>query len=247
MSFSCRIREVLAVAILASGVMELAVVPMTALAQSDSFVALRSQMVEMQIRARGVEEPSVIRAMGEVPRHLFIPQSAREWAYADSPVRIGSGQTISQPYIVALMTSLLDLDGDEKILEIGTGSGYQAGVLSRLVDEVYTIEIRRVLAEEAEQILADLGYTNVHVIVGDGYRGLPEEQPFDGIIVTAAAERIPQPLIDQLKDGGKLVIPVGDYLQDLIVLTKTPDGVERQTVSPVRFVRMIGEVEEQRD
>jgi protein-L-isoaspartate(D-aspartate) O-methyltransferase len=235
------------VALLTLGIVEFAVEPMTALAQSDPFAALRTQMVEKQIRARGIEEPSVVRAMGEVPRHRFIPPSEREWSYADSPVRIGSGQTISQPYIVALMTSLLDLDGDEKILEIGTGSGYQAGVLSRLVDEVYTIEIRKTLADEAEQILSDLGYTNVHVIVGDGYRGLPDEQPFDGIIVTAAAERIPQPLIDQLKEGGKLVIPVGDYLQDLIVLTKTADGVERQTVSPVRFVRMIGEVEEQQD
>ena len=233
------------VVLLAWGALEVDVVPKTVFAQSDPFDALRTQMVEQQIRARGVKEPSVIRAMGEVPRHRFIPLSEREWAYADSPVRIGSGQTISQPYIVALMTSLLDLDGDDKILEIGTGSGYQAGVLSRLVDKVYTVEIRKALADEAEQILDDLGYTNVHVIVGDGYRGLPDEQPFDGIIVTAAAKRIPQPLIDQLKEGGKLVIPVGDYLQDLIVLTKTADGVERQTVSPVRFVRMIGEVEEQ--
>lgn len=247
MTFRHRLREVAVVVLVTSGVLELAVVPMTAIGQSDPFVALRSQMVEDQIRARGVKEPGIIRAMGEVPRHRFVPQSAQEWAYADSPVRIGSGQTISQPYIVALMTSLLDLDGDDKILEIGTGSGYQAGVLSRLVAEVYTIEIRKALADEAELILADLGYTNVHVIVGDGYRGLPEEQPFDGIIVTAAAERIPQPLIDQLKEGGKLVIPLGGYLQDLIVLTKTPDGVERQTVSPVRFVRMIGEVEEQQD
>jgi protein-L-isoaspartate(D-aspartate) O-methyltransferase len=218
---------------------------MAAFPQGDPFVALRSKMVEQQIQARGIDEPKLIDAMLEVPRHLFIPPAARDWAYADSPVRIGSGQTISQPYIVALMTYLLDLNDGDKILEIGTGSGYQAGVLSRLVREVHTIEIREPLAEEAKQILTDLGYSNVHVIVGDGYRGLPEEQPFDGIIVTAAAERIPEPLVEQLKEGAKLVIPVGDYLQDLIVLTKTATGVERQTVSPVRFVKMIGEVEEQ--
>jgi protein-L-isoaspartate(D-aspartate) O-methyltransferase len=216
-------------------------------AQSQSFVDLRRDMVEQQIVKRGVTEPGVLDAMEQVPRHQFVPDSLRDRAYVDSPLAIGSGQTISQPYVVALMTSLLELDGDERVLEIGTGSGYQAAVLSRLAMDVFTVEIRESLGRRAEQTIAALGYTNVHIRIGDGYQGWPEEAPFDGIIVTAAPESIPEPLIDQLKVGGKLVIPLGDFFQDLVVITKTPDGIEKKEVIPVRFVPMIGEVEEKKE
>lgn len=202
-------------------------------------------MVAEQIVRRGIRQPEVVRAMGEVPRHSFVPVGLQDQAYVDGPLAIGSGQTISQPYIVALMTELLELDKADKVLEIGTGSGYQAAVLSRLVREVYTVEIREELARNAQRTLADLGYENIHLRVADGYQGWPEEAPFDGIMVTAAPGRVPQPLIDQLREGGRLVIPVGDFFQDLLVLTKTPDGIERREIIPVRFVPMIGEVEEQ--
>jgi protein-L-isoaspartate(D-aspartate) O-methyltransferase len=167
----------------------------------------------------------------------------RARAYADHPLPIGNQQTISQPYIVALMSELLELDGDSKVLEIGTGSGYQAAVLSRIAREVYTIEIRESLGESARELLDELGYDNVRVRIGDGYQGWPEAAPFDGIMVTAAPERVPQPLVDQLKVGGKLVVPVGRFLQDLLVVTKTGDGIRTREVAPVRFVPMIGEVE----
>jgi protein-L-isoaspartate(D-aspartate) O-methyltransferase len=215
-------------------------------AQNDRFTFHRQSMVEDQIVRRGVDNPGVVRAMGEVPRHAFVPQHLQERAYVDAPLAIGSGQTISQPYIVALMTELLELDGDEKVLEIGTGSGYQAAVLARVAREVYTVEIREELGQQAEERLAELGYENVFLRIGDGYQGWPEQAPFDGIMVTAAPDTVPQPLIDQLKEGGKLVIPVGDFFQDLLVLTKTPDGVERREIIPVRFVPMIGEIEEQK-
>ena len=213
--------------------------------QPDPFSTKRLEMVEKQIMKRGVTEPGVVGAMTDVPRHLFVPDSKQDQAYVDSPVSIGSGQTISQPYIVALMTSLLELEKGDRVLEIGTGSGYQAAVLARLVDEVYTIEIREALGRRAEKTLAELGFKNVHVRIGDGYKGWPEKAPFDGIIVTAAPERIPEPLLDQLKLGGRLVIPVGAFFQDLLVITKTPDGFEERKVAPVRFVPMIGEVEQQ--
>jgi protein-L-isoaspartate(D-aspartate) O-methyltransferase len=216
-------------------------------AQNDRFSFHRQSMVEDQIVRRGVDNPDVVRAMGEVPRHAFVPQHLQEQAYVDSPLAIGSGQTISQPYIVALMTELLELDGDEKVLEIGTGSGYQAAVLARVAREVYTVEIREELGQQAQERLAEMGYKNVFLRIGDGYQGWPEEAPFDGIMVTAAPGTVPQPLIDQLKVGGKLVIPVGDFFQDLLVLTKTAEGVDRQEVIPVRFVPMIGEVEEQKN
>ena len=215
-------------------------------AQNDRFSFHRQSMVEDQIVRRGVSNPSVVRAMGEVPRHAFVPPHLQDQAYIDEPLAIGSGQTISQPYIVALMTELMELDGDEKVLEIGTGSGYQAAVLARVAREVYTVEIREELGQQAEERLAELGYENVFLRIGDGYQGWPEEAPFDGIMVTAAPDTVPQPLIDQLKEGGKLVIPVGDFFQDLLVLTKTKDGVERREIIPVRFVPMIGEVEEQK-
>ena len=201
-------------------------------------------MVEEQILRRGVSERKVLGAMEEVPRHVFVPEPLRDQAYADGPLSIGSGQTISQPYIVALMTSLRELNGDEKVLEIGTGSGYQAAVLSRLVKDVYTVEIREELGEKAQKSLDDLGYSNVHFRIGDGYQGWPEAAPFDAIVVTAAAPRVPPDLLEQLAVGGHLVIPVGDAFQELEVHTRTPNGVEVRRVFPVRFVPMTGEVRE---
>lgn len=213
----------------------------------DPYSELRDRMVEEQIRSRGVRQPEVLSAMSTVPRHLFIPERAREQAYEDKPVPIDHEQTISQPYIVALMTELLDLDGDEKVLEIGTGSGYHSAVLSRVADEVYTIEIIEPLASRASVRLRALGYGNVHVRRGDGYDGWPEEAPFDAIILTAAPPRLPQPLIDQLKIGGRMVVPVGDYLQDLQLITKTgPHDYTKQRIAPVRFVPMTGEVQKGR-
>ena len=221
----------------------LALAPMRLWGQTSGFVDQRRSMVEEQILRRGVSERKVLGAMEEVPRHVFVPEPLRDQAYADGPLSIGSGQTITQPYIVALMTSLLELDGDERVLEIGTGSGYQAAILSRLVKDVYTVEIREELGAKAQKTLDDLGYTNVHFRIGDGYQGWPEAAPFDGIMVTAAPDRVPEPLIDQLKVGGKLVIPVGDFFQDLLVVTKTDEGIEQREIIPVRFVPMIGEVE----
>jgi protein-L-isoaspartate(D-aspartate) O-methyltransferase len=211
----------------------------------DPFAERRAAMVEQQIERRGVEDRRVLAAMRAVPRHLFVPEALRDDAYADAPQPIGEGQTISQPYIVALMTSLLELDGNEKVLEIGTGSGYQAAVLARVARQVYTIEILAPLAERARRSFAELKLTNVTARVGDGYQGWPEQAPFDAIIVTAAPERVPQPLVDQLKVGGRLVIPIGRTFQDLMVLTKTPEGVLKQTILPVRFVPMTGEAQQQ--
>jgi protein-L-isoaspartate(D-aspartate) O-methyltransferase len=204
----------------------------------------RSAMVEEQIRRRGVREPAVLAAMERVPRHLFVPAAERAQAYEDHPLPIGFGQTISQPYVVALMTSLAGVGPRSRVLEIGTGSGYQAAVLSRLAGTVFSVEIVEPLGERARQTLSSLGYDNVHVRIGDGYRGWPEEAPFDAIVLTAAAPAVPQPLLDQLKVGGKMVLPLGGYDQDLLVLTKRADGgVDRTSVIPVRFVPMTGEAQ----
>jgi protein-L-isoaspartate(D-aspartate) O-methyltransferase len=181
--------------------------------------------------------------MEEVPRHLFVPLSMRGEAYDDYPLPIGSQQTISQPYIVALMTSLLELSGGERVLEVGTGSGYQAAVLSRIAREVYSIEILEPLSASARLTLGRLGYGNIHLRVGDGWAGWKEAAPFDGILVTAAPEKVPQPLLDQLKVGGKLVIPVGSFFLDLLVYTRTATGFEKKNVIPVRFVPMTGEAQ----
>jgi len=213
----------------------------------DPFASLRRQMVEQQIRGRDIREPAVLSAMEQVPRHLFVPEAERPEAYQDNPLPIGRGQTISQPYIVALMTSLLALDRDSKVLEIGTGSGYHAAVLSRVAGEVYTMEIVPALGEKARRTLARLGYDNVHVRIGDGYKGWREEAPFDAILLTAAPPQVPRPLLAQLKPGGRMVVPVGEYWQDLLVLTKRADGsIERRTVMPVRFVPMTGEAQGRR-
>jgi len=208
---------------------------------------LRKQMVEKQIRARGVKDPRVLDALIRVERHHFVPQGMETVAYDDNPLSIGEGQTISQPYIVALMTELAKVQPASKVLEVGTGSGYQAAVLAVLAKEVFTIEIIPSLGNQAKQKLKALGYDNVHVRVGDGYQGWPEEAPFDAILVTAAPDHVPQPLVDQLKVGGRLVIPLGDFYQDLAVLTKTEKGLHRETIIPVRFVPMTGEAEDKKD
>lgn len=210
-------------------------------------VALRHLMVDEQIRDRGIRDPQVLAAMETVPRHLFVPRRSRDLAYEDRPLPIGQGQTISQPYIVALMSSLLDLEPDEKVLEIGTGSAYHAAVLSRLAGEVYTIEIVEPLARRADLLLQRLGYENVYTRVGDGYRGWPEAGPFDAILLTAAPPEIPQPLLDQLAPGGVLVAPVGESYQRLQVITRTAEGFETEIGAPVRFVPMTGEAQEQAD
>lgn len=210
----------------------------------DRFYDDRIRMVDYQIVRRGVKDSLVIEAMRCVPRHLFVPENYRDRSYEDGPLPIGENQTISQPYIVALMTELLELKGGERILEVGTGSGYQAAVLAEICDSVYTIEIIKSLADRARVILDSIGYHNIKVIYGDGYRGWAEAAPFDGIIVTAAPEHIPQPLIDQLAVGGRMVIPVGDYYQYLKVLTKTEDGIKEHTGIAVRFVPMTGRVQE---
>jgi protein-L-isoaspartate(D-aspartate) O-methyltransferase len=196
-------------------------------------------MVLQQIETRGVKDPAVLAAMRTVPRHRFVPEDYREAAYQDSPLPIGEGQTISQPYIVALMSELLEVEAGDKVLEIGTGSGYQAAVLAAMGVEVFTVEIRQRLCERAASTLDELGYVNVHVRCGDGYGGWPEEAPFAGVIVTAAPERIPDPLVDQLAMGARMVIPLGDFYQQLMVIRKTDDGVEERSVIPVRFVPMI--------
>jgi protein-L-isoaspartate(D-aspartate) O-methyltransferase len=199
-------------------------------------------MVAEQIEARGVKSERVLNALRKVPRHEFVPVAARHDAYGDHPLPIGHGQTISQPYIVAFMTDALGLSGGEKVLEVGTGSGYQSAVLAEVARSVYSIEIVAPLAEEARERMARLGYRNVFVRAGDGYKGWAENAPFDAIIVTAAAPRIPEPLKAQLKDGGRLVIPVGESTQELVLLTRRGDTFEERRVLPVVFVPMTGEV-----
>ncbi|SYZ74397.1 Protein-L-isoaspartate O-methyltransferase [Candidatus Zixiibacteriota bacterium] len=211
---------------------------------SDSaYAALRAKMVETQLIPRDISDDRVLAAMGKVKRHLFIPKEFRAEAYTDGPLPIGQDQTISQPYIVALMTELLKIDSSCRILEIGTGSGYQAAILGEIGKMVYSIEIIPSLADRAERLLDSLGYKNVEVRTGDGYLGWPEKAPFDAVIVTAAAPKIPQPLIDQLNVGGRMVIPVGDFSQELYLIEKTKDGVIKKAVIPVRFVPMTGEVQ----
>lgn len=201
-----------------------------------------------------VSNPKVLAAMRKVPRHLFVPADQVPRAYEDTPLPIGEGQTISQPYIVALMTEVLRSKPKDRVLEIGTGSGYQAAVLAELVREVYTIEIVESLAKRAEGTLREMGYKNVHVRAGDGYRGWPEKAPFDAVIVTCAPDHIPQPLVDQLRVGGRMVIPVGTELgplsvwtaQELVLVRKTKKGMEREKLLDVRFVSMTGEAQKKR-
>ena len=207
----------------------------------EDFADIRQAMVDDQIKKRGVSDQRLLDALNKVERHLFVPEEYRSKAYADHPLPIGENQTISQPYIVALMTELLKLDGDEKVLEVGTGSGYQAAVLSELAAEVFTIEIVEPLAERSEKLLDSLGYKNVTVRCGDGYAGWEEQAPFDRIIVTCAPPEIPEPLIQQLADSGRMVVPVGDFWQELVLIEKFGDGIRKTNIIPVKFVPMTGE------
>lgn len=209
----------------------------------ETYEVARQRMVERQIMSRGISAHAVLDAMMSVQRHLFVPKNLREMAYTDQPLPIGHGQTISQPYIVALMSELLCAAPTDTVLEIGTGSGYQAAVLSRVVSHVYTIEIIEALATEAGDLLSELGYDNVTVRAGDGYHGWPEYAPFDAIIVTAAPPKIPKRLLEQLDVGGKMVIPVGDAFQELQVITRADTGYQVNKSIPVRFVPMVGKIQ----
>ena len=208
------------------------------------FAAQRQRMVEQQLKPRGIKDDRVLAAMATVPREEFVPADERGDAYEDGPLPIGFDQTISQPYIVAFMTEQLRLKPSDRLLEIGTGSGYQAAVLAELVADVYTIEIVEPLAKTAEATLQRLGYKNVHLRVGDGYQGWPEEAPFDAIIVTCAPDKVPQPLVDQLKDDGRMVIPVGErFAQQLYLLEKKNGQLKESATLPVRFVPMVRETQ----
>ena len=203
----------------------------------------RRRMVDLQIRDRGIKDQRVLVAMDAVPRHKFVPAHLQEDAYADTPLPIGSDQTISQPFIVAYMTEALQLPSDAAVLEVGTGSGYQAAVLAEVAAQVYSIEIVPELAERSRRLLNDLGYDNIHLRLDDGYRGWPEVAPFDGIIVTAAPDHVPPALVDQFAIGARLVIPVGQFIQEIRVVTRTANGSVSETTIPVRFVPMTGEAQ----
>jgi protein-L-isoaspartate(D-aspartate) O-methyltransferase len=209
---------------------------------ASDFAAQRQQMVQQQLMTRGINDARVLAAMAKVPREEFVAPDSRAASYEDGPLPIGYGQTISQPYIVAFMTEQLHPKPSDRVLEIGTGSGYQAAILAELVFEVYSIEIVEPLAKNAEATLQRLGYKNVHVKFGDGYKGWPEKGPFDAIMVTCAPDKVPQPLVDQLKDEGRMVIPVGDYFaQQLYLLEKKNGQLKQSATLPVRFVPMTTE------
>jgi protein-L-isoaspartate(D-aspartate) O-methyltransferase len=213
--------------------------------QTDPHADARARMVEQQIAARGVKDPRVLAAMGKVPRHRFVQPTQAGNAYDDRPLPIGHGQTISQPYIVAYMTELLRLQPGARVLEIGTGCGYQAAVLAEIARQVYSIEIVKPLADGARKTLASLGHANVEVRHGDGYGGWPDQAPFDGIVVTAAPDHVPPALVAQLAVGARLVIPVGDMDQEIRVITKTASGQREERLIPVRFVPLTRDVREQ--
>jgi protein-L-isoaspartate(D-aspartate) O-methyltransferase len=212
---------------------------------SDEFTARRAAMVRHDIERRGIRSVQVLRAMGAVPRHLFVPEGIHSQAYLDTPLPIGRGQTISQPYVVALMTEALQLDVDDRVLEIGTGSGYQAAVLAEIAGEVYSMEIIPELAERAARTLKATGYESVRVREGDGYYGWSEEAPFDAVIITAAANHVPPALLDQLAEGGRLILPLGGttFVQTLTLLTKREGKVEIDQLGGVRFVPMVGKAQ----
>ncbi len=217
----------------------------TASPDSAELVRLREKMVREQLEARDIKDPRVLASMIQVPRHEFVPVDLIKSAYDDCALPLQLGQTISQPYIVGYMTQALELQGSERVLEVGTGSGYQAAVLAEIVQEVYTIEILPELSKHAAETLARLNYKNVHFRIGDGYAGWPEHAPYDRIIVTAAPERVPQPLIDQLKTGGRIIIPIGRMDQDLVILEKNSSGLSRRSTIPVRFVPMTGRAQDE--
>jgi protein-L-isoaspartate(D-aspartate) O-methyltransferase len=212
--------------------------------EDSEFAKLREQMVREQLRTRDIVDPRVLAAMQKVPRHEFVPSDYRNSAYEDNALPLGMGQTISQPYIVAYMTQALELHGKDRVLEIGTGSGYQAAILAELAAEVYTIEIIPQLQDHARAVLAKLGYRNIHFRVGDGYAGWKEKAPFDRIIVTAAPDAVPEPLLDQLSEGGRLIIPIGTQNQELVIYEKENAGIKHHSTIPVRFVPMTGKVRE---
>ncbi|MCP2620253.1 protein-L-isoaspartate(D-aspartate) O-methyltransferase [Candidatus Aminicenantes bacterium AC-334-K16] len=203
------------------------------------WATLRKLMVDNQLRARGIKDERVLQAMEKVPRHLFVPENMQEVAYSDEPLPIGEGQTISQPYIVAYMTEAIQPESWKRVLEIGTGSGYQAAILAELVKEVYTVELIPELAERAKTLLDGLGYQNIHYKIGDGTLGWPEEAPFDSILVTAAPAKIPTSLEEQLGPGGRLIIPVGEMFQDLYLVIREKDKLSRQKLLSVRFVPLV--------
>jgi protein-L-isoaspartate(D-aspartate) O-methyltransferase len=205
----------------------------------DSFSSSRQRMVKEQIEARGISDPRLLEVLKKVKRHLFVPTDLQNAAYDDHPLPIGQGQTISQPYIVAYMTEAVKIKPEDCVLEIGTGSGYQAAVLGELAKEVYTIEILKPLAENARSLLERLGYKNIKIKWGDGFQGWREHAPFDAIIVTAAPAEVPEELVKQLKIGGRMVVPVGGFFQELYLITKTGTGVKKETLLPVRFVPMV--------
>jgi len=210
--------------------------------KADDFTVARKRMVQDQLVTRGIKDERVLNVMTQIPRHLFVDEGLWPQAYGDFPLPIAEGQTISQPFIVALMTEALALEGDEKVLEIGTGSGYQAAILSELAARVFSIERISSMATKARKLLDELGCGNVLIKVGDGTYGWPEEAPFEGIIVTAGAPDVPDPLLQQLTTGGRLVIPVGDeYLQDLVKVVKTESGYEKENLGGCRFVKLIGD------
>lgn len=213
--------------------------PAVPAAGGDGYESLRQTMVEQQIRKRGITQPEVLAAMAQVPRHLFVPDSLRDKAYSNEVLVVGPGRTVYTPYMVALMTSLLDLKRGDRVLEIGTGSGYHAAVLSRIAREVYSVEINEPVANQASKRLSVLGYHNVEVRVGDGYKGLPDKKPFDAILLSAAPKEVPKALLQQLRVGGKMVVPVGGFFQDLMVVTKTADGLEKSKIIPVRLQPMV--------
>ncbi len=220
-------------------------IPLALSSEDPSLVEARKRMVERDLKGRDIKDPKVLEVMGRVPRHLFVEPSLKSQAYADHPLPIGEGQTISQPYIVALMTQILQIQPGERVLEIGTGSGYQAALLAELTDQVYTMEIRETLTKQAAERLKELGYDKVRVKYGDGYFGWEEAAPFDAIIVTCAANHIPPPLIKQLKEGGRLIIPLGSttYFQTLTLLTKKMGKPDIQHLLGVAFVPMTGEAQ----
>ena len=209
---------------------------------AQDFGLLRRNMVKEQLRQRGIRGTEVLEAMEQVPRHLFVPDAVRDKAYDDHALPLGQGRSVYQPYIVALMTQLLDIKRGARVLEVGTGSGYHAAVLSRIAREVYSVEIDSVAASQARKRLSVLGYPNITVRHGDGYQGWPDKAPFDAILLSVAPPRIPKPLLDQLRVGGKMVVPVGGFFQDLLVITKTADGLETGKVIPVRLAPMTGKV-----
>jgi protein-L-isoaspartate(D-aspartate) O-methyltransferase len=210
---------------------------------SDPFAAARHQMIENDLKARDIEDPAVLRAMGKVKRHLFVDKSQWDTAYEDYPLPIGDGQTISQPYIVALMTQSLRLKNGDTVLEIGTGSGYQAAILAEIARTVYSIEIIDTLAQKADALLKSLGYKNIKIMAGDGYKGWQEYAPYDAIMITCAVDHIPAPLIQQLKEGGRIILPLGSttFAQNLVLGIKKGKKLEMQNITGVRFVPMTGE------